>query len=91
LEKGHGAHPFEEIDFPKRAREMLLMGLRLAEGISLSRFEAESGLPLLEFVNPRQVTMLEGEGLLERSGDRIAATASGRQKLNAVLAYLLSA
>lgn len=91
LEKGHGAHPFEEIDFPKRAREMLLMGLRLTEGISLSRFEAESGLPLLEFVNPRRVTMLEGEGLLERSGDRIAATASGRQKLNAVLAYLLSA
>lgn len=90
LENGHGAHPFEDIDFPKRAREMLLMGLRLAEGISLSRFEAESGLPFLEFVNPRRVTMLEGEGLLERSGDRLAATASGRQKLNAVLAYLLS-
>lgn len=91
LENGHGAHPFEGIDFPKRAREMLLMGLRLVEGMSLLRFRAEAQMDFLEFVNPSRVTMLEGEGLLMRSGDRLIATASGRQKLNAVLSYLLSA
>lgn len=91
LQNGHGAHPFEGIDFPKRAREMLLMGLRLVEGMSLLRFQAETQMDFLEFVNPSRVTMLEGEGLLVRSDDRIMATASGRQKLNAVLSYLLSA
>lgn len=91
LQNGHGAHPFDNIDFPKRAREMLLMGLRLVEGMSLLRFQAETQMDFLEFVNPSRVTMLEGEGLLVRSDDRIMATASGRQKLNAVLSYLLSA
>src|SRR5690606_19996375 len=42
--KGHGAHDFEEINAEKRAREMLMMGLRLIEGVSLEKFRQETGI-----------------------------------------------
>ncbi len=91
MQHGHGAHAFETIDFPKRAREMLLMGLRLAEGVCRKRFKSETNMDFLEFVNPKQATILEDEGLLCVTADRITATPPGRQKLNALLSFLLSA
>ena len=68
-----------------QSTEMLLMGLRLSEGISLSRFEALAGAPL----NPAQITELEDLGMLATFGDRLMATQKGRFVLNSVLAKLL--
>lgn len=87
---GHGAHNFETIDPAMRGREILMMGLRLLEGISLDFFHKEASVPFSDFVNPERVTMLESEGLLEADSLSLRATAAGRQKLNAVLSYLLS-
>lgn len=88
---GHGAHPFEYVDFAERGREALMMGLRLAEGVPVSRIEAETGQDFSAFVNLRQVKILEDEGLLSFSRGILAATPQGRQKLNAVLSFLLAA
>ncbi|HCS24089.1 MAG TPA: radical SAM family heme chaperone HemW [Alphaproteobacteria bacterium] len=88
---GHGAHPFESVDFAERGREALMMGLRLAEGVPVSRIEAETGQDFSAFVNLRQVKILEDEGLLSFSRGILAATPQGRQKLNAVLSFLLAA
>lgn len=88
---GHGAHDFETVDFAERGREALMMGLRLAEGVPLSRIEAETGRPFSEFVNLAQARILEDEGLLTLAQGTIAATPQGRQKLNAVLSFLLAA
>jgi oxygen-independent coproporphyrinogen-3 oxidase len=87
---GHGAHGFDEVDFTKRGREMLMMGLRLAEGVDLKRFAAETGQDFSDFVNAKQVTMLKDEGLIDITPRYLTATASGRQRLDAVLSYLLA-
>jgi oxygen-independent coproporphyrinogen-3 oxidase len=65
---------------------MMLMGLRLSEGVSLSRFERLAGQPL----EATRLDGLIGQGLLTREGDRIAATPEGRLVLNGVLGRLLA-
>lgn len=89
-DNGHGAHDFEEIDFTKRAREMLMMGLRLAEGVDLRRFQAETGMALSDFIPPRQSAILEDAGLLQTTSTTLTATRAGRQRLNGVLAFLMA-
>ncbi|MEE3626328.1 radical SAM family heme chaperone HemW [Nitrospirillum sp. BR 11752] len=84
---GTGAHADEVVTPDQRGREALMMGLRLAEGVSLARLTAEAG-----GVNPVDmdaVDRLSRHGLLTLDGDRLTATADGRQRLNGVLAALL--
>lgn len=90
-ERGHGAHDFETVDFAERGREALMMGLRLAEGVPFARIEAETGRPLSEFINLAQARILVDEGLLILDHSTLATTPQGRQKLNAVLSFLLAA
>jgi oxygen-independent coproporphyrinogen-3 oxidase len=87
---GHGAHEFEAVTPDQRAREMLMMGLRLMEGVDLAAFTTETGKNFSAFVNPQKAKLLVEEGLLDISGTAVAATRAGRQRLNAVLAFLLS-
>ncbi len=89
-QNGHGAHEMEVITADQRAREMLMMGLRLMDGIDLAAFATETGKDFSAIVNLKRVKVLEEEGLLEETSARVAATRAGRQRLNAVLAYLLS-
>lgn len=70
---------------PEQAEEMLMMGLRLNEGVSLARFESLMGTPLPE----AGIRELSGHGLLSVEDGRIATTGRGRLLLNAVLAELL--
>ncbi len=86
----HGAHPFEEIDLTKRGREMLMMGLRLPEGVDLTAFRQETGTPFSEFVNQDRVTMLVEGGFVELSSSFVRATPAGRQRLNSLLGFLLA-
>ncbi|MBB6253574.1 radical SAM family heme chaperone HemW [Nitrospirillum iridis] len=86
-EGGTGAHADEGVTPELRAREALMMGLRLAEGVSLSRLAAEGAG--LSPVNPAAVERLTRHGFLTRDNDRLVATPEGRQRLNGVLAALL--
>ena len=87
---GHGAHDMEKVTPDQRGREMLMMGLRLMEGVDLAGFTTETGKNFSDFVNPQKAKLLLEEGLLDISGTTVAATRAGRQRLNAVLAFLLS-
>ena len=69
------------------ATEFLLMGLRLNQGISLSRFEIHAGRELPEDA----IHELLDIGMVEIDGDIMAATAKGRPLLNAILLRLISA
>tara|TARA_R110000868_G_scaffold35321_9_gene126818 strand:- start:2308 stop:3492 length:1185 start_codon:yes stop_codon:yes gene_type:complete len=84
--KDHGLETREFVSASEQGDEMMLMGLRLSEGVSLSRFERLSGQPL----EATRLSGLIGQGLLTRDGDRIAATADGRLVLNGVLGRLLA-
>jgi oxygen-independent coproporphyrinogen-3 oxidase len=70
--------------------EMLMMGLRLAEGIDADRFAAETGETLLSALDPPRLKALIGGGFVELDDSGLRATAAGRQRLNAVLAQLLA-
>jgi putative oxygen-independent coproporphyrinogen III oxidase len=89
-EQGHGAHPFEEVTPDQRMTEALMMGLRLREGVPLARLEFESGKPSDTFFDPKKIKSLCDEGYLSMANDHITATAAGRQRLNALLTYLVA-
>ena len=68
---------------------MLLMGLRLAEGVDLARFAREAGTPARDFVDAKASARLADAGLIEWTHDALRAMEAGRQRLNAVLAALI--
>jgi len=69
--------------------EMLMMGLRLTEGVARSRLEALAGRSAENLFGPALARLVEG-GFLRLDDRRLAATAAGRQRLNAVLAALIA-
>jgi oxygen-independent coproporphyrinogen-3 oxidase len=70
----------------ERAREALLMGLRLAEGVDPARIAARAGMAFEETVDLPMVESLAEEGLLAWRGDgRLAATPAGLLRLDAIL------
>ena len=69
--------------------EMLMMGLRLAEGIPRVRLEALAERSIEDLFGPALAHLVEG-GFVTLDDERLVATAAGRQRLNAVLAALLA-
>jgi oxygen-independent coproporphyrinogen-3 oxidase len=87
---GHAAVEEEALAPEERAREALLMGLRLSEGVDPARVEARSGLPFAATVDPAILAACLDEGYLEwRPDGRLAATFEGRLRLDALLPALL--
>jgi oxygen-independent coproporphyrinogen-3 oxidase len=86
---GHGSGEDVAVTERERAREMLLMGLRLAEGISAARFEARTGLALADAVEPDILAQAIEAGYLVQDGDRLRATREGRLRLDALLGALV--
>jgi oxygen-independent coproporphyrinogen-3 oxidase len=87
--QGHGTTEEQKISAADRAREALLMGLRLAEGVSLPYFTARTGLALEEAVEADMLAACIEEGYLTLTPERITATEQGRHRLDALLPALL--
>jgi putative oxygen-independent coproporphyrinogen III oxidase len=85
---GTGTEEIAAIDRESAVEEMLMMGLRLTEGVARSRLERAAGQDVEAFLGDNLAPLVEG-GFLTLDGDRLVATAVGRQRLNAVLAALL--
>lgn len=83
VNEGSGELPREALSQSEQAEECLLMGLRLAEGVSLTRL-AKLGL----VVDQDEIANLEDLGLLVHEGDLIRATPQGRAVLNGVITRL---
>ena len=82
---GTGVTVSEKLTVGETADEYLLMGLRLAEGIDLERYNTLSGRPL----DPKRVSILREEGAVETTTDgRLRVTRSGFPVLDAVVADL---
>jgi oxygen-independent coproporphyrinogen-3 oxidase len=84
--RGHGR--IEEICLSPadQGLEMLLMGMRLKEGISPEAYARLTGRPL----DPAKLSLLCDENLLteDPASGRLSATLNGRRVLNAVIASL---
>lgn len=87
--QGHGSTPESEVTQPDRAREMLLMGLRLTEGINPTRFTTRTGLALADALDPETLSRALAESYLTLTADRLAPTPEGRKRLDALLAALV--
>ncbi|MGB7693039.1 MAG: radical SAM family heme chaperone HemW [Pseudolabrys sp.] len=75
----------EKLTAGETADEYLLMGLRLAEGIDLDRYNTLSGRTL----DPKRISILRDEGAVETTADgRLRVTQSGFPLLDAVVADL---
>jgi len=81
---GHGFASEERLSAAEAADEYLLMGLRLREGIDLARLAAIGGRALDE----ARLSALAQDGLIHRSGERLAATAEGRLVLERLILEL---
>jgi oxygen-independent coproporphyrinogen-3 oxidase len=83
--QGHGVIDGEVLTRSEEADEFLLMGLRLAEGIDLARYEQLSGRGL----SSARLSILQQEGLVAPIGNsHLRATAAGMIVLDAVVADL---
>src|SRR5204862_8167474 len=87
-ETGSATEEMTPIPRETSVEEMLMMGLRLTEGVSRSRLEEMAGRSADQLFGPALARLVEG-GFLSLDSERFAATAAGRQRLNAVLAALL--
>lgn len=84
VRSGTGEPPRVVIPWEEQATEYLLMSMRLAEGMDVSRYQRLSGAPLPETA----VTDLIGLGLVEQAEGRLRTTEAGRPVLNAIVRAL---
>ena len=85
---GHGLQERIALTPTERREEMLMMGLRLAEGVGRVRFRAETGADIEASLDGERLADLVAGGFLVQDAQGLRATAAGRQRLNAVLAAL---
>ncbi len=78
------------LDPSQRLEEIVMLGLRLAEGIGRLRFSALTGSELEDVLACERLAMLQEGGFIVLDNDGIRATSAGRQRLNAVLAAILA-
>ena len=83
---GHGLVTRERLGTLEQAEEMLLMGLRLSEGMDVQSLADRTGYTIAADV--RQ--LLERDGLLTSAGPggTLTATPQGRLLLNSLIAHL---
>jgi putative oxygen-independent coproporphyrinogen III oxidase len=81
LERGHGCAERVELGALEQAEEMLLMGLRLREGLDLQGVRDKTGYRPA----PAIVAALEDEGLLLSEGSHVRTSPRGSLVLNAIL------
>jgi putative oxygen-independent coproporphyrinogen III oxidase len=87
---GHATRQRDLVVRAERLNEMLMMGLRLKEGVPLARVELESGQAITQALDQARLQRLIDGGFLSRDEHILAATQSGRQRLDAVLAALIT-
>jgi oxygen-independent coproporphyrinogen-3 oxidase len=86
----HGMSSEEQLDAGTRATESLLMGLRLAEGISLKRLAERTGINANNLLDLAAVDKIAQLGLIQHNGDRIIVTPQGMPLLDAILPQIVN-
>jgi putative oxygen-independent coproporphyrinogen III oxidase len=87
---GDGLTANDPVASEERAREALLMGLRLVEGIDLARFGARTGRTIAQSVDAAVLTRCIEEEYVVLTSDRLLATREGRIRLDSLLASLVA-
>ena len=87
----HGELPFDEVErlTPEdKARETLVMWLRMTEGVNLERFKAVTGFSVDELTGDAVQSMVD-EGLLEQDAGRVCLSQHALFVCNSVFSVLV--
>ena len=87
--QGHGTREEVVLDRELRLAEMVMMGLRLSEGIRLESFARELAAGPREIFDPARIAGAVQAGYLELDARGLRATAAGRRRLDALIRHIL--
>lgn len=87
---GHATEIVEPVPAEAQFEELLMMGLRLVEGVPLQRMLDLGGRAVADIMEGRHLRRLIEGGFLLLDATHLKATPRGRQLLNIVLAELLA-
>ncbi|WP_170361049.1 radical SAM family heme chaperone HemW [Ruegeria arenilitoris] len=85
VEKGSGEKERSPLTAQEQAKEYLMMGLRVVEGLDIDRYNALADHPLPQ----DKLADLTEFGMIKQTNGRLIATKDGRAVLNAVIRELL--
>ncbi len=88
-EKQSGEQKRRALKMDERIIELILMGMRLREGMSASHFAALTGKTLLDSLDPQGLADMLEMGFVEWADDHLRPTEEGRKCLNGVLEKLV--
>lgn len=86
---GDGLTSSEPVISGERAREALIMGLRLAEGVDAVQFAERTGRTIAEAVDSFVLRQCISAGYLVETPERLIATREGRIRLDSLLSALV--
>jgi len=87
--KGERRESCSVLTADERAAEMVMMGLRLTEGIHSTNFKKEVGIELVDWLESPNLQHLLDEKLLLWKDAYLTSSSNGRLVLNALLAQIL--
>lgn len=87
---GHGTQSEDVLSPTEQAREALLMGLRLRDGIDLLDIARRTGTSPCDLIDGKAADQLTGYGLITRQDSRITVTPDGMLLLDRILAELVA-
>jgi oxygen-independent coproporphyrinogen-3 oxidase len=88
---GHGIAEETPLPAVERAREALLMGMRLNGGIDPAHFARRTGISLEALISTAARERLQAHGLIDAHPGRLKATPAGMLVLNSLIAELIGA
>jgi oxygen-independent coproporphyrinogen-3 oxidase len=86
----HGVVSEDALDAATRATESLLMGLRLAEGVSLEKLSKKTGVAADAMLDFAAVDRIAALGLIGRGMDHVTVTPQGMPLLDAILPEIVA-
>lgn len=86
---GYGSQSETALTPKQRGEELVMLSMRLTEGLDLSRLEDLTGLPRHDIVSQENLATLEIEGLINITSDRVQTTSRGRLVLNGIVQAVL--
>ncbi len=89
IEAGNPTSPIvRPIDGPSQVYEIMMMGLRIRQGISKSRFYEVTGTPMNQALPLQKLQALMAEGLIEETQTHLRPTTEGLKRVNGILHFL---
>jgi putative oxygen-independent coproporphyrinogen III oxidase len=86
----HGLSQEDALTPQEQARESLVMGLRLTEGVDLNRISKRTGIPADTLIDGKAERMLTDLGFITRHENRVTVTDEGALLLDRILVELVA-